>query len=102
MTDKDKETLEEIRGIHKKMEELQKTAASAKNAVVKKEAALEKAQNRLDEAKKELNEADAAVASFAVEQKKAAQKMVSLMGKNPELVHELLGSALNLAPAEKS
>ncbi|WP_298843028.1 hypothetical protein [uncultured Salinicola sp.] len=102
MTDKDKETLEEIRGIHSRMQELQKAAAAAKANVSKKETALTKAQERLDEAKTQLQEADSAVSAFASEQKKATQKMVNLMSKNPEMVHDLLGSALSMAPSTES
>ena len=101
MTDKDKETLDEIRGIHARMQDLQKTAAAAKANVVKKESAVSKAQERLDEAKSQMQEADAAVAAYAPEQKKAAQKMVTLMGKNPEMVSDLLGSALSMAPSSE-
>ena len=101
MTDKDKETLDEIRGIHARMQELQKAAAAAKANVAKKETALTKAQERLDEAKSELQEAEAAVSAFAPEQKKAAQKIVTLMGKNPEMVHDLLASALSMTPSSE-
>ena len=101
MTDKDKESLDEIRGIHSRMQDLQKNAATAKANVTKKEAAVAKAKERLDEAKAQMQEAEAAVTAFAPEQKKAAQKMVTLMGKNPEMVHDLLGSALSMAPSSE-
>jgi len=100
LTEKDREAMEEIRAIHSRMQDLQKVAAAAKSNVSRKEAALSKAQKNLEEARSELQEAESAVTAFAPEQRKAAQKMITLMGKSPDMVNDLLTSALNIAPSE--
>ena len=95
---KEQEAIDEVRSIYKKMDELQKAAASAHAAVTRKERAADKAKERLAEAKEAAKKADAEVASFASEQRKAMTKLMGLMAKDPSLGHEFLGKALSMAP----
>ena len=48
--------------------------------------------------KEAAKKADAEVASFASEQRKAMTKLMGLMAKDPSLGHEFLGKALSMAP----
>ena len=95
---KEQEAIDEVRSIYKKMDELQKAATSAHSAVTAKERAVEKAKDRLAEAKEAAKKADSEVASFASEQRKAMTKLMGLMAKDPSLGHEFLGKALSMAP----
>lgn len=100
MSSKDQEALSEIRVVHSKMDELQKAATTARSSFTARERALAKAQEKLDEARASLVEADAAVAAHAPEMRKAANKMVNLMAKDPALMQEFLSKAIGISSGQ--
>ena len=96
MSNTDLDHLSEIRAVYQKRDELKKACASAQNVVAKRKKAFDKAKTALEEAEAELTAAEAQLNAIGPEQKKAMQKVLSLIPKNPDLAHDLIGRVLEL------
>lgn len=96
MATKELDQMSEIRSVYDRMDELKKAHASAVTAFIKAEKAFEKARLKVEEARSVVKTAESDLNAFAVEQKKAMQKIMTMISKDPSLAHDLLGKALNL------
>tara|TARA_B100000378_G_scaffold259676_1_gene239868 strand:+ start:296 stop:595 length:300 start_codon:yes stop_codon:yes gene_type:complete len=83
----DEEVIASVNQVNAHMEGLQMEAE-------KKRRAHEKAVEKADSAKAEADEADKAVADYQGEHKKAAQKLMALMAKDPMKLQKLMAAGL--------
>lgn len=102
MSNNDSDHFAEIRAVHQKVEELQKASSSAHNLVAKKKKAFEKSKKLLEEAEAAAASVDSQIAAIAPEQKKAMQKVLSIIAKNPSLGHDLIGRVLDMTSGNSS
>lgn len=83
----DEEVIASVNQVNAQMEGLQMEAE-------KKRRAYEKAVEKADAAKAEADDADKAVADYQGEHKKAAQKLMALMAKDPMKLQKLMAAGL--------
>lgn len=96
MASKELDHMSEIRSVYDRMDELKKAHGTSVSALTKAEKAFEKARLKVDEARSAVKTAESDLNAFAVEQKRAMQKIMTMISKDPNLAHDLLGKALNL------
>jgi len=96
MASKELDHMSEIRSVYDRMDEFKKAHSSALAVLTKSEKAFEKARQKVEEARSAVKTAESDMNAFAVEQKKAMQKIMTMISKDPNLAHDLLGKALNM------